>query len=89
MDEVGRGTTMKDGLAIAFATIHHLVTNSRSRCLFATHFHELSKMLGCTEEWQGEGVFRNVRYYCTGVDELEVSFPLLFQVRMIFKPSSG
>ncbi|EAU92915.2 MutS2 protein [Coprinopsis cinerea okayama7 len=71
MDEVGRGTTMKDGLAIAFATIHHIATVNRSRCLFATHFHELSDMLGCDGEWQGSGVFNNVRFYCTDVDELD------------------
>jgi MutS domain V len=73
MDEVGRGTTMKDGLAIAFATIHHLVTENQTRCLFATHFHELSDMLGCTSQYEGEGTFRSVRFFCTGVEELSVS----------------
>ena len=44
MDEVGRGTTMKDGLAIAFATVHHLYAHNRCRALFATHFHELTTL---------------------------------------------
>ena len=44
MDEVGRGTTVKDGLAIAFATVHHLYAKNRCRALFATHFHELTNL---------------------------------------------
>ncbi|KIM48011.1 hypothetical protein M413DRAFT_61970, partial [Hebeloma cylindrosporum] len=69
MDEVGRGTTVKDGLAIAFATLHHLATINRSRCLFATHFHELAEMLGSIHNHQGSGVFKNVRFYCSDVDD--------------------
>ena len=73
MDEVGRGTTVKDGLAIAFAAIHHLVTQNQSSCLFATHFHELSDMIGCTADFEGKGVFSSVRFKCTDVDEIDVS----------------
>ncbi|KAI0082196.1 hypothetical protein K474DRAFT_1655535 [Panus rudis PR-1116 ss-1] len=72
MDEVGRGTTVDDGLAIAFATIHHLITVNGCRSLFATHFHELADMLGYSAtQHQGEGVFGGVRFFCTGVDETE------------------
>ncbi|KAG7099423.1 hypothetical protein E1B28_001275, partial [Marasmius oreades] len=71
MDEVGRGTTVNDGLAIAFASIHHLVSVNRCRALFATHFHELSDMLGHSLSGQGRGIFRNVSFYCTEVDELQ------------------
>lgn len=46
MDEVGRGTTFLDGLAIAYACIHHLHSVSRCRVIFATHFHELGQMIG-------------------------------------------
>jgi DNA mismatch repair ATPase MutS len=73
MDEVGRGTTVKDGLAIAFATVHHLVSKNRCRALFATHFHELSDMLGCSESQKGSGSFEDVAFFCTDVDETEVS----------------
>ena len=73
MDEVGRGTTVQDGLAIAFATIHHLVTVNGCRALFATHFHELADMLGCTEDNKGQGVFENVSFFCTDIDESPVS----------------
>ncbi|KAF8912862.1 muts domain V-domain-containing protein [Gymnopilus junonius] len=70
MDEVGRGTTVKDGLAIAFATIHHLVTSNKCRCLFATHFHELTDMVGNSEGVHGTGLFHNVHFYCSDVDEV-------------------
>jgi DNA mismatch repair ATPase MutS len=73
MDEVGRGTTVSDGLAIAFATVHHLVTVNHCRALFATHFHELADMLGRTEDNKGQGRFENVAFYCSDVDETEVS----------------
>jgi len=73
MDEVGRGTTVNDGLAIAFATIHHLATVNQCRTLFATHFHELAHMLGHTSEASGTGAYQNVRFFCTDVDETKVS----------------
>jgi DNA mismatch repair ATPase MutS len=72
MDEVGRGTTVKDGLAIAFATVHHLVSVNRCRALFATHFHELSDLLGYSSNGKGQGVFENVGFFCTDVDETAV-----------------
>ncbi|KZT21672.1 hypothetical protein NEOLEDRAFT_1244425 [Neolentinus lepideus HHB14362 ss-1] len=71
MDEVGRGTTVKDGLAIAFGTICHLYFQNRCRALFATHFHELADMLGYSEDHTGSGVFNNVAFFCTDVDETE------------------
>ncbi|CAE6457902.1 unnamed protein product [Rhizoctonia solani] len=49
MDEVGRGTTVRDGLAIAFATAHHLHATNQCRAMFATHFHEVTDMLGYYE----------------------------------------
>lgn len=73
MDEVGRGTTVADGLAIAFATIHHLLSVNGCRSMFATHFHELADMLGHdAESHHGHGAFSKVAFFCTGVDELEV-----------------
>ncbi|KAF8222260.1 hypothetical protein L208DRAFT_608417 [Tricholoma matsutake] len=69
MDEVGRGTTVKDGLAIAFATLHHLVSTNRCRTLFATHFHELSDMIGYPGNRSGQGTFSTVDFFCSSVDE--------------------
>ncbi|KAG8527055.1 uncharacterized protein KY384_008484 [Bacidia gigantensis] len=63
MDEIGRGTTPEDGIAIGFACLHHLYYKNRCRTLFASHFHSLADMtkhfnhLGCycTDIVEGEG----------------------------------
>jgi hypothetical protein len=72
MDEVGRGTSVRDGLGIAFAVVHHLYFKNNCRALFATHFHELTDMLGCTLDYRGAGVFRKVGFFCTDVEVTEV-----------------
>jgi len=48
LDEIGRGTSTLDGLSIAWATVEHLADTQKSGALtlFATHFHELSRMEG-------------------------------------------
>lgn len=73
MDEVGRGTTVEDGLAIAFATVHHLLSVNRCRALFATHFHELADMLGYSDEHKGQVPFQGVSFFCTDINETEAS----------------
>lgn len=45
MDEVGRGTSTYDGLAIAWAAVEHLHNINKSRTLFATHYHELTSVV--------------------------------------------
>ncbi|KAI0778013.1 muts domain V-domain-containing protein [Trametes elegans] len=72
MDEVGRGTTVEDGLAIAFGAVHHLLAVNGCRAMFATHFHELADMLGYdSASHRGQGPFSKVAFYCTDVDEIE------------------
>lgn len=44
MDEVGRGTTPEDGVAVGYACLHHLHYANKCRTLFATHFHDLVDM---------------------------------------------
>lgn len=44
MDEVGRGTSTEDGLAIAQAVCEYLLTKIGAKTLFATHYRELSKL---------------------------------------------
>ncbi len=44
MDEVGRGTSTFDGLALAWAIARHLLEKSRSYTLFATHYFELTRL---------------------------------------------
>ncbi|MBI2235856.1 MAG: DNA mismatch repair protein MutS [Magnetospirillum sp.] len=67
LDEIGRGTATFDGLSIAWAVVEQLHETNRCRALFATHYHELTKLtarlpsLSChmmrVKEWQGEVVF--------------------------------
>jgi len=44
MDEIGRGTSTFDGLALAFAIARHLVEKTRAWTLFATHYFELTRL---------------------------------------------
>ena len=44
MDEVGRGTSTEDGLSIAWAVSEYLLDNVRCKTLFATHYHELTRL---------------------------------------------
>ncbi len=44
LDEVGRGTSTYDGLALAWSVVEAIHEVNRCRCLFATHYHELSRL---------------------------------------------
>ncbi|MBA3879419.1 MAG: DNA mismatch repair protein MutS [Sphingobium sp.] len=64
LDEVGRGTSTYDGLAIAWAVVEAIHDDNRCRCLFATNYHELTRLAERCDalslhhvrarEWKGE-----------------------------------
>jgi len=67
LDEVGRGTSTYDGLAIAWAAVEHLHGVNACRAMFATHYHELTQLAEDlpaaanaslrAKEWKDELVF--------------------------------
>ncbi len=64
LDEIGRGTSTYDGLAIAWAVVEAMHDGVRARTLFATHYHELTRLAGRLDalslhhvrarEWKGD-----------------------------------
>ena len=67
LDEIGRGTATFDGLSIAWATLEYLHDTIACRGLFATHYHELTRLTStldrlsphamAVKEWKGEIIF--------------------------------
>jgi DNA mismatch repair protein MutS len=67
LDEVGRGTSTFDGLALAWAIVEHVSQRVRARTIFATHYHQLTELASrypgicnksvAVREWGDEIVF--------------------------------
>ncbi|KAF3280557.1 DNA mismatch repair ATPase msh1 [Orbilia oligospora] len=70
MDEVGRGTTVDDGFAIAGGVVRYLWEVCGCRVLFATHFHGLVELVEGWEKGEGKGRKR-IGAYCTDLVEDE------------------
>jgi len=67
LDEIGRGTATFDGLSIAWSTLEYLHDEIKCRGLFATHYHELTRLTTtldrlsphamAVKEWKGDIIF--------------------------------
>jgi DNA mismatch repair protein MutS len=77
LDEIGRGTSTFDGLAIAWAVAEYLDEAVRCRTLFATHYHELTALAGGSEH------VRNV-----SVSAEESGGDVVFLHRLVSGPAS-
>jgi DNA mismatch repair protein MutS len=75
LDEVGRGTATFDGLSIAWAVAEYLVQNTqhRAKTLFATHYHELTRMAN---------VHAGVKNYCMAIKEVGKEIVFLRKVTL-------
>ena len=60
LDEVGRGTSTFDGLSLAWAISEYLHSSIKCKCVFATHYHQLTQL---------EGILPGVRNYSIAVKE--------------------
>ena len=60
LDEVGRGTSTFDGLSLAWAISEYLHSNIKCKCVFATHYHQLTQL---------EGILPGVKNYSIAVKE--------------------
>ncbi len=72
LDEIGRGTSTFDGMAIAWSVAEYLATAIKARAIFATHYHELNELAS---------LLSNVANYQVTVKELEDEIIFLHQVQ--------
>lgn len=71
LDEVGRGTSTYDGVAIAWSVLEHIHDKIRARCLFATHYHELTKM---------DQILLALKNYTIAIDENDEKITFLHKI---------
>ncbi|KAJ6645001.1 DNA mismatch repair protein MutS [Pseudolycoriella hygida] len=62
LDEIGRGTSTYDGVSIAWAVLEYIHDKLKCRCLFATHYHELTNL---------SNFLPALENYTTKIEELE------------------
>jgi DNA mismatch repair protein MSH3 len=73
LDELGRGTSTHDGVAIAQAVLHHVVSKLHSLTLFITHYQSLARM---AEQFDGELKNVHMRFteQATNTGENDITF---------------
>lgn len=78
LDELGRGTSPTDGVAIAFATLEHIVRVNQSRTLFATHYHSLGRLIPHARH-RGIGDWTGLEFWCTKVIECASDASVMYE----------
>lgn len=69
VDEIGRGTSGKEGVSIAYATLNYIAKQNQCRTLFATHFgEELQKFIECKPL---EILYKKVRFFQSKIVEVD------------------
>jgi DNA mismatch repair protein MutS len=72
LDEVGRGTSTFDGLAIAQSVIEYIYKKVQARCIFATHYHELTQL---------ESIFPGIVSYHASSKKTSQGIVFLYQIK--------
>jgi len=72
LDEVGRGTSTYDGVAIAWSVLEHIHDKIKARCLFATHYHELTIM---------ENILPALKNYTVDIKEIDGKILFLHKIK--------
>ena len=71
LDEIGRGTSTYDGLAIAWSILEYLVKHTKAKTLFSTHYHEIVEL---------EGLIPGIKNYKTLVKEVGDTVQFLYKI---------
>ncbi|MDR2074983.1 MAG: DNA mismatch repair protein MutS [Holosporales bacterium] len=79
LDEIGRGTSTYDGLAIAWAVVEEIHNSIKARTLFATHYHELKQISDC---------MANVQFLTVCVDESDGKISFMHKLKTGFADKS-
>ncbi|MDR0630920.1 MAG: DNA mismatch repair protein MutS, partial [Holosporales bacterium] len=79
LDEIGRGTSTYDGLAIAWAVVEELALNIKARTIFATHYHELANI---------KDIIPNVIFLTVKVEEWNEKIVFLYNIEEGFANKS-
>ncbi len=72
LDEIGRGTSTFDGVAIAWAVAEYIYSKLKAKTIFATHYHVLNKL---------EEELRNIKNYNIAVKEIEEGILFLRKIQ--------
>lgn len=79
LDEIGRGTSTYDGVSIAWSIIEYIQSRINCKTLFATHYHELTKL---------EGILKGVVNYNVEVDEKNGQIRFMHSIQKGFASKS-